>query len=656
MSAGALFSLGMRAMTASYAALQATGHNIANANVQGYSRQSVVLETAQGQFSGAGFFGRGVDVESVVRAHDAFLTREAASARSLAAFDQARLDQLQRLENIFPPGEQGLGSATSNFLNSMLDLSNRPYDASTRQVALARAGDLASRFAAAGTALDERQAGVTADLRAAVTEVNSLARAIAEANARVAAMKGLGQPANDLLDERDRLVTRLADKLAITRIEAEDGSMSIFIGGGQRLVLGAEAGELALMADASDPMRSAVGLRNGGPGMLELGSELLGGGGISGMLRFQNDDLVEARNLVGQMALAIGDAVNRQQALGLSLQPPLGTVAGAALFAIGAPMATAHAANARDGLGVPLTNVVLTVTDAAAVQASDYDLQPDAANPGNYTLTRLADGLVRSIATGDVVDGLRIDIGPPAAQPGDRFLLQPVARAANGFTKLLDDARDLAAAASLIALAEPANTGTATVAALRVTAAPLPTAGGTARITFTDNAGSYQWDLYDSSNTLVGSGTGSWSAGGTVPAPPADINGFSLTLAGVPRSGDVLTVQPTPAAAVSTNNGNALALLALRDSPLVGGLAPVDAYANAMSRVGVRVQGTRSAVEISSAVSAQSEQALAAKTGVNLDEEAARLIAFQQSYQAAAKMLQVAQSVFETLLQTAAAR
>jgi flagellar hook-associated protein 1 FlgK len=655
MSAGALFSLGSRAMTASYAALQTTGHNIANANVQGYSRQSVVLETAQGQFTGAGFFGRGVDVTGVVRSHDAFLTREAAGARSLAALDQARLTQLQRLENIFPPGEQGLGAATSNFLNGMLDLSNRPYDASTRQVVLARAGDLASRFAAAGTALDDRQAGVAADLRAAVSEVNSLAQAIAESNARIAAMKGLGQPANDLLDERDRLIARLSDKLAVTRIEAEDGSMSIFVGGGQRLVLGPEAAALTLMPDPADPMRVAVGLSNGN-GVLELGAELLSGGSISGMLRFQNDDLVEARNLVGQMALAIGDAVNRQQALGLSLQSPLGSVTGAPMFAIGAPLATAHASNARDAFGVPLTSVTLAVTDAAAVPASDYDLRPDAANPGNYLLTRLSDGVVRSIASGDIVDGLRVDVGPPAAQPGDRFLLQPVARAANGFTKLLDDPRDLAAASSLIALADGANTGTATVAALRVTASPLPTPGGTARITFTDNAGNYQWDLYDSSNALVGSGTGSWSAGGTVPAPPADINGFSLTLAGVPRSGDVLTMEPTPAAAVATHNGNALALLALRDALLVGGLVPVDAYAHAMSRVGVRVQGTRSAVEISSAVAAQSEQALAATSGVNLDEEAARLIAYQQSYQAAAKMLQVAQSIFETLLQAAAAR
>jgi flagellar hook-associated protein 1 FlgK len=655
MSAGALMSLGMRALTASYAALQATGHNIANANVAGYSRQSVVLETAQGQFTGAGYVGKGVDVTSVVRAHDAFLTREATSARSQAALDAARLTQLERLENVFPPGEQGLGYAASSFLNSMLDLSNRPYDASTRQVVLARAGDLASRFSAAGAALDDRQQGVNSDLRAATSEVNSLAKSIAEANQRIAAMKGLGQPPNDLLDERDRLIAQLSDKLSITRLEAEDGSVGIFIGGGQRLVLGAEAAEMAVTTDPSDPMRMAVGLRENGA-VRPLSAQLLGGGSVAGVLRFQNEDLVEARNLVGQMAAAIGHAVNEQQALGLTLRPPLGSTSGPAMFAIGAPMATAHAANARDAAGVPLTAVSLTVTDASALAASDYDLVPDLATPGNYQLTRLSDGLVRSIASGDIVDGMRIDVGPPAASPGDRFLLQPVARAANNFSVLLNDPRDLAAASSLIAVANPANVGTATVTSLQVTSSPLPVPGATARVTFTDDAGAYNWDLFDASNTLVASGTGTWSAGTTIPQPPTDINGFSLKLAGAPRNGDTLTVQPTPASAITTNNGNALALLSLRDQPLVNGLNTVDAYAQAMSRIGVRVQGTRSAVDLSSAASAQSEQALAGATGVNLDEEAARLIAYQQSYQAAAKVLQVAQSIFETLLQTAGAR
>ncbi len=125
MAASPLMSIGVRAMAANFAALQATGHNIANANVAGYSRQQAELESAGGQFTGAGFFGRGVDVATVTRSHNEFLTREAAAARSLAAGDQARLEQLTRLEQAFPPGEQGLGYAAGQLLNSMVDLASR---------------------------------------------------------------------------------------------------------------------------------------------------------------------------------------------------------------------------------------------------------------------------------------------------------------------------------------------------------------------------------------------------------------------------------------------------------------------------------------------------------------------------------------------------
>ena len=191
-------------MSANYAALATTGHNIANANVAGYSRQQVELATASGQFTGAGFFGKGVDVATVTRAHDEFLTREAATAGSLAAMDSTRLGLLNQLESVFPTGEQGVGHAAGQFLNSMVDLAARPADAATRQVVLARAGEVADRFAAAGGQLDVLQLAVQEDLKANVAEINQLARNVAELNQRIASVLGLGHSPNDLLDQRDQ--------------------------------------------------------------------------------------------------------------------------------------------------------------------------------------------------------------------------------------------------------------------------------------------------------------------------------------------------------------------------------------------------------------------------------------------------------------------
>ncbi|MDQ2780338.1 MAG: flagellar hook-associated protein FlgK [Pseudomonadota bacterium] len=648
MGASTLMALGVRAMNASYAALQTTGHNIANANVQGYSQQSVGLATSQGQYTGAGFFGRGVDVTTVSRAHNEFLTRESASASSLSAMDAARLTQLQRMETVFKPGEGGLGQATTSLFDALSDLASHPADAASRQVVLARASDLASRLSDAGASLDNAQSNVDAQLQGSVDDINQLARGIAGINQHIAALRGLGQPANDLLDQRDQLISKLSSQVQVTRIDAEDGTVGIFVGGGQRLVLGTEAAELRRVPDSTDPKRSAIGVVDGGV-VRTLDENSLGGGTVAGLLRFQNQDLVAGRNQLGRLALTVGTAVNNQQASGLDLngQP------GARLFGLGLSQGIPNANNARDAGGSPIGSATLTIVDASAVQASDYDLRPDTSTPGNWTLTRLSDGVARSVASGDVVDGMRIDLAN--IQAGDRFLLQPTARVANGMTTLLADPRDLAAASPLIAAVPPANAGSASVAGLQVTASPLPTPGARAELRFdsVDASGNFSlsYQLFDAGGAVVGGASGlPWRPGDAI----GGINGFTLQLAGVPRVGDTVSVDPTPANALSSNNGNALALAALRDAPLSQGRNAIDTWALAISDVGTRVQSARTSADISASTAQQAEQTLSSQTGVNLDEEAARLIQYQQSYQAAAKVLQVAQAVFDTLLQTAA--
>ncbi len=648
-----LMSLGLRAMTANYAALQTTGHNIANANVDGYSRQSVVLATSQGQFSGGGFFGKGVDVVDVQRAHDRFLSMQANVAKSLAAMDSARADQLSRMENIFPPGESGLGFAVGDFLNAFGDVANNPGDLSARQVVLARAGEVAQRFSAASDSLDAMQSGVTEDLKNTVASVNTLTAQIADLNQQIAKFNGLDQSPNDLLDARDRAVSDLSGYLQVTTIAAEDGSIGVFASGGQRLVLGTEQQPLSVIPDPYDGARSALAIKEGDR-LRPLGAEAISGGSISGLLRFQNDDLVNARNSLGQMAAALSAKVNQAQSFGLDLRVPPGS--GAPMFSVGAPTALPAGSNARDSAGNFIASVGLSVVDATVLQASDYELRPDPGGvAGNYQLTRLSDGMVSSVASGDVVDGMRIDIGTPAPGPNDRFLLQPVARAASGMALALQDPRGIAAASPLTATTGVANTGTASVASLDIVDSSV-NPDQTASIAFTSDTGSYAWELRDrNTNAVISSGTGQWQAGG-----PIAMNGFQMQLAGVPANGDTLEVGKTLQTA--SNNGNALALMNLRDVQMVGrsldgsgaakgGSTITDAYAAVMADVGVRAQGANMSASMSAAGQTQAESALTSSTGVNLDEEAARLIQFQQGYQAAAKVLQVAQSIFDTMVQ-----
>ena len=643
-----LMSLGTRAMFLNYAALQTTGANISNAGTAGYSRQEVQVSTAGGQFTGAGFFGKGAQIDTVARASDAFLTRQAAVSRSQAALDATRLEQLRRLEEVFPSGTEGIGYAAGQLLNAFVDVANRPQDAAARQVVLSRTEELASRFRAAAEQIDTLQAGVVQDVKNSVATVNSLAQRIAAVNQEIAKTQGTGHAPNDLLDQRDRLVSELSGFVQVTTVPADDGTLGVFIGGGQPLVLGNSALQLKAVADTFDPAKVQLAITDSGTDR-PLPVDALTGGSIPGLIRFQNEDLDDARALVGQMASAIAGRLNQQQSLGLDLRQPPGT--GAPLLTVGTPRVLPAATNAGGG------SVSIAIDDATQLQASDYELRADPSTPGQYLVKRLSDGLTRSVVAGDSIDGFTIGVGIPAPGPNDRFRLQPVSRAAQDVSRALDDPRGIAAASQVLATAGAGNTGTASVASLRTVSASIDPSL-TADIAFTDDAGSYSWTLTDASNTVVASGTASWSAGA-----PIALNGFELQLNGVPRTGDTLQVART--AFPESNNGNALSLLDLRDEAMVGrqdlgggvfapGASITSAYASAMADIGVRVQSAKSSSEISTAVADDVERVRAGKSGVNLDEEAARLIQYQQGYQAAAKVLQVAQSVFDTLLSVAA--
>ncbi|MDB5999433.1 MAG: flagellar hook-associated protein FlgK, partial [Rhizobacter sp.] len=299
----ALMGVASRALLASYASLQTTSNNIANSSTKGYSRQTADMETAGGLYTGAGFFGQGVNVSTVTRAHNEYLSKEAASSSSIAAGDAARLSQLQQLEKIFVTGESGIGYSAGNMLNAFVDVANAPQDSSARQVALARAQEVATRFKNAGDQINDLQSGVRNDLKTSMETVNGLAQQVAKLNDQIAATQGTGHTPNDLLDQRDQLVSEIGKYVQVSTIPAGDGTLGVFIGGGQQLVLGNTASSLTPVPDEFDPAKVQVGITVAGKTRV-MPPDSFGGGSIGGMLRFQNEDLVAARNQLGQMAAA----------------------------------------------------------------------------------------------------------------------------------------------------------------------------------------------------------------------------------------------------------------------------------------------------------------------------------------------------------------
>ncbi len=656
-------SLGAQAMFANYAALQTTGNNIANANTDGYSRQQAEMETLPAQSSGSGFFGRGVNVTTVTRLHNQFLTREAAATRSAAAADEALSKQLQQLELVFQTGEAGLGHAVGQLLNSFADVASKPQDISSRQVVLARADEYAARFRVASEQLAAVQTGVNQDLKGSVNSVNGLTKQIANLNQQISTLSASGHSPNDLLDLRDSTLSKLSELLQINTVAGDDGSVSVFLSGGKTLVQGNTAAQLTMVPDSFDPSRFQVAIRTGNVEH-ELPANMLTGGSISALVAFQNRDLVDARNQLGQLALAVGDQLNRQQSLGLDLNGQ----AGGPLLHIASPQVLAAAKNTGGA------TISVTVAASSQVRASDYELARDSA--GNYSLRRLSDNHLFGppeiaaltpavLAAGLQVDGLTIRL-ESAVEPaaGDRFRLLPVAAAAREMSLVMTDPRGLAAASPVSASAAVENRGTLAIDRLAVLS-PISSPVIDVLLRF-DRDPATQATTY----TYSTDGGATFSATPqtllpnqpiTFPVGSSNLQ-WSLSVTGTPAIGDTALIRQT--AMPSSNNGNANAMLGLRDSMMIGaqvdnrtgalsysGSSFSDAYAGMLSEFGVRVQ-TAKAVARQSSVVAESAKSLASNTsGVNLDEEAARMIQFQQTYQAAAKMLQVAQALFDSMLQ-----
>ena len=636
-----IYNIGVRALQANQAALQTTGNNIANVNTPGYSRQSVVLQSVAGQFSGSGYYGKGVDVLTVQRQHSEFLTRQATLSGSVAAGDTRRLEQLKQLEDIFAGGENGLGASVSNMLNAFGSVVSAPTDLTARAVVLTRVDEATARFRSAYSRMGDLRQGVTSELKSAVAAVNSLATQIAAINEEVARAKGTGQTPNDLLDQRDKLVNELNQYVQTSSLEADDGSLTLFVAGSQPLVLGVTVTPLSLGSDQfGDPLQAKLSIRSGGV-TVAMDEATLGGGKIAGLLRFQNADLVEAGNLLGRMALAIGTVINDQHHLGLDLDG----LAGGDLIQLAA-IPDGLAASGNTGTAtVQLALQSGMTAGAGALVASNYQISFTGANSGS--ITRLSDNTVTAFTSVPVlIDGLSVSVSAGAVN-GDSFLLRPFAAAASTIATAFASPRALAMSSPVAASAATTNTGTLAVDSLFARSVPAPAA---VTLTFTGPSSYTRSDTGATAYTFT-PGTAIEFA----TTPPAT-TGWSLTLKGNALAGDrftvgsMATVQPN--ANPKLNAGNGQAMMTLRDANLFDGGPLTDGYAGLMAQVGVTVQGAIYSAEVSASIAANIEMDRAGVSGVNLDEEAAKLLQYQQAYQASAKMLQVAQGVFDSLLQS----
>ena len=621
-----LLNLSARALIANQAALQTIGHNISNVNTPGYSRQSVTLESAGSQQSGGGYIGRGVTLANVTRSHDDFLTAQATQATAVAASDSARSNSLSQLENIFPTGTSGLGQAVTDMLNAFTDVSSAPTDLTARSVVLTDANELSNRFASASTQMDSLATGTKQQLQDDVTAINGLITRISSVNQQIALTANNSQQPNDLLDQRDTLIKNLNQYVQTTQVAADDGTVNVFVGS-QALVLGVSTATLSIVQDPSgDPAKLNLAVGRGSSST-NFDETALSGGEVAGLLKFNNVDLADARNQLGRMALATTTAINNQHKLGIDLNGNAGTN-----FFQQINIPAGYAAPSNTGTG----GVTATVSDETALQASDYQVQFTSGTGGQ--IVRLSDGQTTAFSAlgTTTVDGLNFNLTAGAAA-GDSFVVKPYSTASSQVSTVFSAPNQLAAGNPVVVSTAPDNVGSVTVSGMTVTSQNA-SMGNDAYITFTSPT-SYTITQPPAAGDVVMVQANDAS----INTPSADPTKWPTTYTATPSS--------TVGGPILTTAGNADALANLRDKTMYDGSPMSDGYAGLISELGTRVQSASYTASVSQSISSSLDSSVSTVSGVNLDEEAAKLLQFQQAYQASAKMIQVAQTLFDSALQ-----
>ena len=621
-----VLSTGMSSLRSLQRALDTTSHNIANVSTEGYTRQRVEFQTRQPESSGSGWIGTGVNVSTVRRVYDQFLSQQTRSSGTNLARLDAFASQAARIDNLLGDSANGLSSTLQSFTDALNEVSTTPGSIPARQVLIAEGRALADRLKSYDTRLRNMSTEVNGRLTVEAQEITTLAQGIAKLNGDIAtAYTQTGQPPNDLLDQRDALIDEIAGKVGVSVVAEGDSALNVFIGNGQPLVLGTQASQITTQVDPLDPERMQIALRTPA-GTVDL-SRVVSGGTLGGLLDWRSQMLDPARNELGRIGVAITSQVNAQHREGMDLTGALG----GNFFNIGA--ATATAATANTGTAA----VTVTRTGIGALTTSDYALSRTATG---YTLNRKDTGAaVTFTGTGTaadpiLADGLSIVVGAGIAT-GDRFSIQPTRDALAGMSMAITDASRVAVAAPIRTSAASTNTGNGTISSGEVldpTDAALLT---TVDIQFT------------SATTYSVNGAGSFTY---TPGSAIDVNGWRVQVNGAPAVGDRFTVRNN--AGATGDNRNAFAMAdALRSNVLDGGTIAVYAAVERLTGdVGLATRTAQINLDAEAAIHDSDIAARDSVQGVNLDEEAANMLRYQQAYAAAAQIISAAQEMFDSLM------
>lgn len=632
-----MFYTGLSGLTVAQAALVTTGHNTANVNTPGYSRQSAQIVSSGGDYlAGVGFLGTGARTTEVSRSYDQFLSSQLNQAQSTNQSLTTEYGQISQIDNLLANQTASLAPLMQAFFTGVQAVANTPADPAARQQLIGSAQTMTNQFRATSEYFNSLSNNANDQITGSVDLINTYAEQVASLNKQISLVTNANQDQapNDLMDQRDQMVSELSKLVGTKVVVQESGQYSVFIGSGQTLVLGDKAATLKAVVSAADPKQTGIAMVGASGQSVELQDSMLAGGSLGGLLQFRNQTLHTAQNSLGRIAIAMSDTFNGQQRLGVDLSG----VAGKNFFSQSSPDIIANSSNKG--------NLVLTpsFSDTGKLSTSDYRVSVEA--DLSYTLTRLADMQTIALPTGfpttslntATFDGLTLTFARGSASAGDSFLIQPTRHGARDFDVTLINPSKIAAAAPLVTSNPAANRGSGLISGASVDASYLtaPLAG---KVTLT----------YDgSSNKLAGFPDGhsvAYSDGMQL-----NFNGISFSISGKPADGDNFIIEKNTGGV--SDGRNALLLAALQSKKTIGDNSASfnDAYAQLVSGIGNKTRQIQISNDAQTSLTAQIRIAQQSVSGVNQDEETANLLIFQQMYQANAKVIQTASAMFEAIL------
>jgi flagellar hook-associated protein 1 len=609
--------------------LDTTSNNIANATTPGYSRESVNLVSVPGPYIGGVSIGNGVAVDSIQRIFNQTVASQVVSATS--AYNQLNSfsSQAAQVDNLLGSTSNGLSSQLQSLVTALQTVANAPTSSASRQAFISQAQQLVSNLQSDDSSLQNLDLQANTQLTSDASQVTSLAQSIAALNKQIMADTSQSQQApNSLLDQRNQLLNQLATLATVTTTQQADGSVNVYIGSGQTLVTGTTAASLSTIANPYDPSEDDLALTTAA-GPTDV-TRQISGGTLGGTLQFRSQMLDPARNSLGQIAVVLTSAVNAQNQAGLDQSGNPGQ----AVFSVGGVQVLNDSANTGTAA------VTATVGNANAITTDDYVLKFDGTN---WSLSDAASGAGVAMtgngtsASPFIADGMSIVVGA-GAQAGDSYQIEPTRAAVAGLSVLLTDPGQLAAAAPLLTSAASGNTGSGSIDQGSVPNSATWVRGNYTLSFTSPNA----WQVTNAAGTVVGNGA--YTAGA-----PITFNGMQVTVAGAPASGDSFSIDDN--ASGSGDNRNATAMAGLLDQSLIGGSTSINAAVNQLvTNIGIQTSQAQSGTTAQQAVLTDATNAQQSVSGVNLDEEAANLVQYQQAYQAAAEVIKVAANLFQSVL------